>query len=401
MTDPRPSRPGSKDGGTTQSWGAARAVVDLDAIAANVALLAARAPGAEVMAVVKADGYGHSLVPSARAALAGGATWLGVAQVEEALALREAGVQARVLAWLAAPGATESQQRAVAADVDLSVSDQRGLDEVVAAARDAGRSARIHLKVDTGLARAGATPEDWPGLVACAAEAQLAGDVLVSGVWSHLAYADVPHHPTIAVQLDVFRAALDVASAHGLDPEVRHLANSAATLALPETHFDLVRPGIAVYGISPGADVGTAAELGLRPAMRLEVGLQQVKDVPAGTGVSYGHEFVTTAPTRLGLIPLGYADGIPRAAGGRGPVLAAGAVRTVAGRVCMDQFVIDLDGADARPGDRAVLFGDPELGEPGVEDWADAADTIAYEIVTRIGPRVPRVHVGESGREPV
>jgi len=196
------------------------------------------------------------------------------------------------------------------------------------------------------------------------------------------------------LQLEAFIAALEVVTAQGLEPGVRHLANSAATFALPETHFDLVRPGIAVYGISPGGELGTARELGLRPAMRLEAMLTNVKRVPAGHGVSYGHEYVTSAETTLGLVPLGYADGIPRAAGNRGPVLAASHVRPVAGRVCMDQFVLDLGDAPAAVGDTVVLFGTGDHGEPTAEDWAFAADTIPYEIVTRIGPRVPRVYVG-------
>jgi alanine racemase len=349
------------------------------------------------MAVVKADGYGHGLVPSARAALDGGATWLGVALVEEAFALREAGVRARILAWLLDPAADHDRQRAVALDIDLSVSDVDALAGVVAAARIAGRVARVHLDVDTGLGRAGATPESWAELVRAAAKAQAAGEIAVTGVWSHFAYADVPRHPTVAAQLVAFREALDVVAGEGLEPEVRHLANSAATLALPEAHFDLVRPGIAVYGISPGADVGTARDLGLRPAMQLEASLAQVKRVPAGHGVSYGHEYVTTRETTLGLVPLGYADGIPRAASNRGPVVAGGERHTVAGRVCMDQFVIDVGDADVSAGDDVLLFGPGDAWGPTAEDWADAAGTIAYEIVTRIGPRVPRLYANGNG----
>jgi alanine racemase len=376
----------------------ARAVVDLGAISANVTRLAEAAPGAAVMAVVKADGYGHGLVPSARAAVAGGASWLGVALLEEALALREAGLEVPVLAWLLTPGDVDAFTRAIAADVDLSASDTAMLGDLVTAARAAGRPVRVHLKADTGLGRGGATPQEWGALVAAAATAQAAGDLVVVGLWSHLAYADVPRHPTVAAQLASFQACLEVAAQAGVQPEVRHLANSAATLALPETHFDLVRPGIAVYGISPGPEVGTARDLGLRPAMRLEARLAQVKRVPAGHGVSYGHEYVTSADTVLALVPLGYADGIPRAASGRGPVLVGSGVRPVAGRVCMDQFVLDVGGdgiaGEVAVGDTVVLFGTGEHGEPTVEDWALAAETIPYEIVTRIGPRVVRTYVG-------
>lgn len=378
----------------------ARAVIDLAAVRANTARLAQAAPGAEVMAVVKADAYGHGLIPCARAALEGGATWLGVALVEEAFALRAAGIDAPVLAWMIAPGDIDSRRRAIMLDIDLAASDADGLAEAVAAARRAQRPARVQLKVDTGMGRAGAAIADWAELAALAAKAQESGDVVVTGVWSHLAYADVPHHPTIDAQLATFRSALAIADDAGLDPEVRHLANSAATLTRPETHFDLVRPGIALYGISPGREVGTATDLGLRPAMTLEATLMQVKRVPPGHGVSYGHDYVTTSETTLGLVPLGYADGVPRAAGGLGPVLAAGRVRHVAGRVCMDQFVLDVGDDPVRRGDPVVLFGPGDRGEPSVEDWAQAADTIAYEIVTRIGPRVVREHV-ESGRGPV
>ena len=372
----------------------ARAVIDLDAIRSNVAQLVTAADGAAVMAVVKADAYGHGLVPSARAAVDGGATWLGVALLDEAFALREAGVETPLLAWLLAPGDAAARERAIASDIDLSTAGPEALAEIVAAARVLGRTARVQLKVDTGLGRGGSTPDDWPALVRAAAQAQRDGDVTVTGVWSHLAYADVPLHPTVAAQTKVFGEAVDLALAAGLTPEVRHLANSAATLAVPEARFDLVRPGIAVYGISPGPEVGVARALGLRPAMTLEAMLVNVKRVPAGHGVSYGHEYVTSTETTLGLVPLGYADGVPRSAGNRGPVLAAGHIRPIAGRVCMDQIVLDLGDDAAGVGDRVVLFGPGDRGEPTADDWAVAAGTIPYEIVSRIGPRVPREYTG-------
>ncbi|HSO03180.1 MAG TPA: alanine racemase, partial [Candidatus Limnocylindrales bacterium] len=197
-----------------------------------------------------------------------------------------------------------------------------------------------------------------------------------------------------ADQLVAFDAALDVVAAAGLTPRVRHIANSAATLVAPAAHHDLVRPGIAVYGVSPGGELGPPEHYGLAPAMTLRARLAGVKRVPAGQGVSYGHEYVTSVPTTLGLVPLGYADGIPRAAGGRGPVLAAGRRRTIAGRVCMDQFVLDLGDDPAEAGDEVVLFGSPLRGEPTAEDWAAAAGTIGYEIITRLGPRIQRVTRG-------
>ncbi len=212
-------------------------------------------------------------------------------------------------------------------------------------------------------------------------------------MWSHFACADEPGHPSIALQLAAFQDALAVAEAAGLRPEVRHLANTPALLTLPESHYDLVRAGIGIYGVSPSPDLGTPQDFGLRPAMTLEASLASVKRAPGGHGVSYGHHYTTPGETTLALVPLGYADGIPRHASGTGPVLVAGKWRTVAGRVAMDQFVVDLDGDGAEPGDTAVLFGPGDRGEPIAEDWALAAGTIGYEIVTRIGSRVPRLYV--------
>jgi len=285
----------------------------------------------------------------------------------------------------------------VAADIDLSVNATWALDEVVSAAQAAGRTARLHLKVDTGLGRGGAALADWPDLVDAARKAEAEGAVSVVGVWSHFAYADAPGHPTIARQAEEFRRAFEHAEGAGLRPEVRHLANSAATLTAPDQHFDLVRPGLAVYGLSPVPEVGGPADFGLRPAMTLHAGLVLVKRVPARSGVSYGHIYTTVRETTLGLVPLGYADGVPRAAGNLAPVLAAGRRRTVAGRVCMDQFVLDLGDDPAAVGDQVVLFGDGADGGPSAQDWADATGTISYEIVTRVGGRFVRRHVGGAG----
>ncbi len=371
----------------------AEALVDLAAIRDNVVLLRSMARGAEVMAVVKADGYGHGLVPSARAALAGGASWLGTALLDEGLALRAAGIRdVRLLCWLLGPG--EHFAEAIAADIDVSANASWAVHEIAHAARQSARPARLHLKVDTGLSRAGAMPRDWPEVVDAAARAQADGLLSVVGLWSHLAYADAPGHPTIARQTATFREALEVAAAAGLRPDVRHLANSAATLTAPDQHFDLVRPGLAVYGLSPVPDVASPDRLGLRPAMTLRSSLVLVKRVPRDTGVSYGHAYTADRETSLGLVPLGYADGIPRNAGNVGQVWAAGRRRTIAGRVCMDQVVLDLGDDSADAGDPVVLFGPGSQGEPTAQDWADATDTISYEIVSRVGPRVPRRYVG-------
>ena len=369
------------------------ATVDLDAIAGNVGVLRARAGAAGVMAVVKADGYGHGLLPSAAGALAGGAAWLGVAFLEEALALRAAGIGAPVLAWLTTPG--EDLVPAVRAGVDLGVYDGSELDRAALAGAVAGTAARVQLKVDTGLSRGGATACDWPDLCRQAARAEAAGTVRVTGVWSHFAHADAgPDHPVTVRQVAAFDDALGVADRAGLRPDVRHLANSAATLTAPAAHYDLVRPGLAVYGLSPVPQLGGPAAFGLRPAMTLRSHVALVKQVPAGAGVSYGHRYTTDRATRLALVPLGYADGVPRSGTNVLEVLLGGRRRQVAGTVCMDQFVLDVGDDEVAAGDQVVLFGPGDDGEPTAQEWARALGTIDYEIVTRIGARVPRVYVG-------
>jgi alanine racemase len=401
----------------------ARAVVDLDAIRDNVRTLRATAPTAQVMAVVKADAYGHGLAPAARAALAGGATWLGAAQSTEALAVRAAvGPGPRVLTWLYAPGAPFADL--AREDVDVAVAAAWALDEVADGARAAGRTARVHLKVDTGLGRNGIMPEDLPAVLDRAAALQAEGALAVVGVMSHFAIADEPDDPSVKMQTHAFEEAIRTVEAAGMSLEVRHIANSAATLTNPSAHYDLVRPGIAVYGLSPVPQLGAPGDYGLRPAMTLEARLATVKRVPAGHGVSYGHLYTTSQDTVLGVIPVGYGDGIPRHASGGslgpgGPVLVGGGVDDVAapgtglgtarvlrvvGRVCMDQIVIDLGPyASEQAGDVVTLFGASDglhrAGAPNAEDWAQAAGTISYEIVTRLGARVPRVYAGTAGRE--
>jgi alanine racemase len=379
----------------------ARVTIDLDAIAGNVRALRERVGGAELMAVVKADAYGHGLVPSARAALAGGACALGVAQPSEALALRAAGVDAPVLTWLVAPGTDVDPL--LAAGVEVAVSGPWLLDVLAEAARRTGAPATVQLKADTGLGRNGAFSlpvkgadprSDWSELVERAARLEAEGAVRVRGLFTHFAYADAPEHPTVRAQQEAFAAAVAVAERAGLRPEVRHMANSAATLTTPGAAWDMVRPGLAVYGLSPVPDIASAAELGLRPAMRVTARVAAAKRVPAGQGISYGHTYVTPAETTVVDVPLGYADGIPRHASGAAPVQVRGRRFTIAGRVCMDQFVVDVGDLPAETGDEVVLFGAGDDGEPTAQDWADAAGTISYEIVTRFGPRVPRVHVG-------
>ncbi len=370
----------------------AEAIIDLDAISANTAALRAHVGGRDLMAVVKADGYGHGIVEAARAARAGGAGWLGVALLDEALQLREAGDTGQVLSWLAVPG--ERYGAAIAADVEVSAYSVEQLGEIASAARQAGVRAPIQLKLDSGLGRGGAHPDDWSQLVAAARTGQDRGVIEVTGLWSHLACSDEPSHPSVRAQLATFEAGVSQAFSAGLEPRHLHLANSGATLAIPAAWFTMVRPGISLFGVSPFGD--GSSPVPLLPAMRLQARLAMVKRVGAGQGVSYGHTYTTSGETSLALVPLGYGDGIPRHASGRGPVSINGTLFTVAGRVCMDQLVVDVGEADARAGDLAVLLGDPAHGEPTAHDWAAAAETIGYEIVTRIGARVPRRYVGET-----
>jgi alanine racemase len=376
----------------------AAARVDLGAISSNVLRIKEIVGPAEVMAVVKAEGYGHGLVQSALAAVEGGATWLGVAFLEEALALRAAGLGGRILCWLGTPG--EPIAEAIAADIDVSASAPWAISEIANAALEVGRVARVHLKIDTGLSRGGASQAEWPELLQAAVKARAEGYIEVVGMWSHLVHGSNPAHPTTALQIALFNDALSYAASVGVTPQVRHLANSGGALLVPGTRFDLVRPGLAVYGLSPVPDQRDSKSFGLRPAMTLTARLALTKKVPAGTGVSYSHRYITTVPTTLGLVPLGYADGIARAATNRAEVLVRSRLstirRTISGTVCMDQFVVDLGPGenDFAAGDEVVLFGPGDRGEPTAQDWADACDTISYEIVTRIGVRVPRVYEG-------
>ncbi|MCW2793723.1 MAG: alanine racemase [Nocardioides sp.] len=365
----------------------AEIVVDLAAIRHNVATLRELVSTA-MMAVVKADGYGHGLTQAAGAARAGGAEWLGVATLDEALALRAAGDTGRVLCWLAVPG--EDYAAAVAEDVDVTAYSIAELDEIADGVRQAGRPARLQLKIDTGLSRGGATAADWPGLVAAARAGEEAGHWRVSGIWSHFACSDEPDHPANDAQERAFRDALETAEAAGLRPEVRHLANSAAAILRPSSRFDLVRCGLASYGLDPAP--GHTPDLGLVPAMTARASLAMVKSIGAGAGVSYGHTWVADRDTTVGLVPAGYGDGVLRHAGNVAEAWVAGKRRPVRGRICMDQFVVDLSGDEAAAGDEVVLFGPGHSGEPTAQDWAEACGTISYEIVTRIGGRFTRRH---------
>jgi alanine racemase len=356
--------------------------VDLPAVAVNTRLFTSRTR-AEVMAVVKADGFGHGAVEVARTALANGATWLGVTSIAEGLALRWAGLRAPVLSWLNPVGADFS--RALAAGIDLAVPSVAHLEAVVrAAAVNGGPRGRLHLHLDVGMARDGAEPAEWPWLCRAARDAEQRGILQVAGVMGHLGCADNPADPCNEAGRARFAWGLETARAAGLHPAVWHLAATAAALTDPRTHHTLCRIGAGLAGIDPSHTVR------LRPALTLTAPVVAVRHVRAGTPVGYGHTWTAQADTNLGLLPVGYADGLPRAASGQAEVMAGRHRCQVAGLISMDQTVIDLGDQQVRPGEIATVFGPGTAGEPTVADWAAWAGTIEHEIVTGIGVRVHR-----------
>ncbi|TQM82558.1 alanine racemase [Saccharothrix saharensis] len=362
----------------------AEVVIDLDNLRHNVAHLDALAPNADTMAVVKADGYGHGAVEVARAAVEAGATWLGSCSLAEALTLRATGLTVPILAWLDPHGTDYAP--GVEQDVDLSASSLTQLEEISAAAEKAGRTARVHLKIDTGLSRNGCPAARWPELVERAAKTP---NVEVHSIWSHLAAADEIGHRATDAQAERFDDAYREAVAAGLDPR-RHIANSAALITRPDLHLDLVRPGIAIYGLNP-----VPVPTDLRPVMTFRSAVALVKRVPAGESVSYGLSWTAKSDTNLALVPVGYADGVPRSLSNRMDVWLAGRRRPVVGRVCMDQVVVDCGDDVVAEGDEVVLFGPGGDGEPTAREWADTTGTIDYEIVTGMyRPRVTRKYVG-------
>jgi alanine racemase len=368
--------------------------VDLSAISDNVRRLRELSPARHFMAVVKGNAYGHGLVDVAQAALAAGADWLGTAQLTEAIILRQAGITAPVLSWLyLASASSDVIREAVENDVDMSVGSVAQLDVVAGAARAVGRSAAVHLELDSGLSRGGARMEDWPELVAAARKAELEGSLGVRGAWTHLAWADVPAHPGNAAAVAAFEDAVRQARDAGLEPELCHVSSSANILDRPEFAFDMVRAGLAVYGLAP-ADHLAPADFGLRPALTVTAPVVLVKKVPAGTGVSYEHQAITHESRYLGLIPLGYADGIPKGISGRSIVQLGGRRVPVIGKVCMDQFMVDLgpETGGVRVGDTAVLFGDPDTGAASADEWGSAIGSHGDEIINRIAPRLPRAY---------
>jgi len=356
------------------------ALIDLSAIRENVAAIRASVDNHPSMVIVKANGYGHGAVQVARAALDAGAAWLGVVDLVEALELRTAGITSPLLAWIHDPAA--DFDAAVEHGIDVGVNYAEQLERVAAAS---GRPV-VQFKVDTGLGRNGIAAAEWPRVFERAAELERLGRIRVRGLFSHLAGAG---SASDGQQLASFESALATARAAGLAPELVHLTATGGSIDLPAARFDLVRIGIGAYGLNP-FEGGAALPVRLRPAMQLSASIVSAKRVPAGTGVSYGHTYVTGSETTLALVPLGYADGIPRHASGSGPISINGTTYTVSGRVAMDQVVVDVGDAPVTVGDRAILFGDPATGVPSADAWAAAAGTINYEIVTRIGNRVSR-----------
>ena len=360
----------------------AEAIVDLNAIKHNIQVLK-ESSGTKLLAVVKADAYGHGLVPVAKAALSAGADYLGVALLEEAIALRESGIDAPILAWLVQPGS--DFKKAIDLDIELAAASLAALKEISEASSH--KNARVHLEVDTGMTRGGFLSE-WDHI-----DVEDVKNIDIVGIFSHFARADEPDEKQNQDQLNRFNEMVARINSLGFTNVIRHLSNSAATLKNPAAAFDMVRTGIAMYGLSPDVKtLGNSQSLNLRPAMQLRAALYLVKDVPANTPVGYGATEFTTSDTKLGVIAMGYADGIPRIAHDAG-VWFSGKKSPIIGRVSMDQFVVDLgETSKAKSGDWVVIFGNGSHTEYTADDWGAASGSINYEIVTRIGPRVPRIY---------
>jgi alanine racemase len=365
------------------------ALVDLGAIADNVRVLREHAGPAQVMAVVKADAYGHGAPQVARAAVAAGVAELGVATIDEALALRRGGITAPVLSWLHPPGTDFAP--ALTADVQIGVSSVRQVGDLLDAVERTGRTAEVTVKVDTGLNRNGVSLADFPAVLTALQRAAAADAIRVRGIMSHLANGDVPDDPLNDLQAQRFTAMIAEARSRGIEFEVAHLSNSPSAMTRPDLGFDMVRPGIAVYGLSPIPERG---DMGLRPAMTLKCTVAMVKPVKAGEGVSYGHTWIAEEDTNLALLPIGYADGVYRTLSGRIDALINGRLRRNVGRICMDQLVVNLGPGtpDVAEGDEAILFGPGTSGEPTAQDWADLVGTIHYEVVTSPRGRVVRTY---------
>lgn len=372
-----------------RAWPAAAATLTIDhsALAHNLALVC-RVSGVDVMAVVKADGFGLGAVQVARTMAAAGASSLGVTSIDEALALRRAGLTLPILAWLAHPGADLAG--AIRSRIELSAATIEMVLAVSTAADKLGVTAGVHLEADTGLKRGGASATDWPELCRVAARLERAGSIRVVGVWSHLARAAHPHWSAVEGQVEDFQLAVGEAFATGLRPSRIHLANSGAALAHPRARFTESRSGAALFGIEPVE----GREFGVRPVVRVGARILHVREVHAGDAVGYNAGWVAPGATRLGLVPIGYADGVPRTLSGTGWLSVRGRPCRIVGAISMDQLLVDLGDLDAQPGDEAVFLGDPAMGEPSLGEVAARAGTIPQEILTNLGNRFERIHRG-------
>ena len=371
----------------------ASAEINLSAITQNFKSIKSRTT-ADVLAVVKADAYGHGLIPVSKALEDAGVDWFGTALLEEAINLRKAGILKPIISWLTPLG--EDFKSAIDLDIDLGIPSIDLLDEVIKAASLTGKTARIHLEIDTGMSRGGVLSE-WDQLIKSVLAGVNLKQLKVIGIWSHFARADEPDELMNQEQLSLFEEKVNQAKAAGIDAQFIHIANSAALFTNKSSHKNIIRSGIALFGLSPDIKtIGDSSSLGLKPAMKLKAKLNLVKDVKAGASVGYGGTAVIKSDTKLGVVALGYADGIPRSTNNLAGVFVDKKRAPIIGRVSMDQFVVDLGiTSTAKTGDEVIVFGDGSSGEYTVDEWAKAANTINYEIITRIGPRVPRIYPRE------
>jgi alanine racemase len=371
----------------------ASAEINLSAITQNFKSIKSRTT-ADVLAVVKADAYGHGLIPVSKALEEAGADWFGTALLEEAINLRKAGILKPIISWLTPLG--EDFKSAIDLDIDLGIPSIDLLDEVIKAASLTGKAARIHLEIDTGMSRGGVLSE-WDQLIKSVLAGVNLKQLKVIGIWSHFARADEPDELMNQEQLSLFEEKVNQAKAAGIDAQSIHIANSAALFTNKSAHKNIIRSGIALFGLSPDIKtIGDSSSLGLKPAMKLKAKLNLVKEVKAGSSVGYGGTALIKSDTKLGVVALGYADGIPRSTNNLAGVFVDKKRAPIIGRVSMDQFVVDLGiTSTAKTGDEVIVFGDGSSGEYTVDEWAKAANTINYEIITRIGPRVPRIYPRE------
>ena len=369
------------------------AEINLSAISQNFKSIKSRT-SADVLAVVKADAYGHGLIPVSKALEEAGADWFGTALLEEAINLRKAGILKPIISWLTPLG--EDFKSAIDLDIDLGIPSIDLLDEVIKAATLTGKTVRIHLEIDTGMSRGGALSE-WDQLIKSVLAGVNLKQLKVIGIWSHFARADEPDELMNQEQLSLFEEKVNQAKAAGIDAQFIHIANSAALFTNKSSHKNIIRSGIALFGLSPDVKtIGDSSSLDLKPAMKLKAKLNLVKEVKAGSSVGYGGTAVLKSDTKLGVVALGYADGIPRSTNNLAGVFVDKKRAPIIGRVSMDQFVVDLGiTSTAKTGDEVIVFGDGSSGEYTVDEWAKAANTINYEIITRIGPRVPRIYPRE------